>query len=158
MTMADVEERAAELGITIPDPLPAGGLYSSVVIDGDMAYTAGTVAVEGPPLKLAYAGRLGEDIALDDARLSARGAMLSTLGNLKGALGDLSRIERFVRLVGYVRATPDFTGPPAVMDGASELLRDLFGAELLPARTAIGVSALPGGASVELDTIVKLRA
>jgi enamine deaminase RidA (YjgF/YER057c/UK114 family) len=155
----DLEQRAAELGITIPDPLPAGGLYSSVVIDGDMAYTAGTVAVEGPPLKLAYAGRLGEDLSLDDARLSARGAMLSTLGNLKGALGgDLSRIERFVRLVGYVRATPEFTGPPAVMDGASELLRDLFGAELLPVRTAIGVSALPGGASVELDTIVKLRA
>ena len=58
--------------------------------------------------------------------------------------------------VGYVRATPEFPGSPAVMDGASELLRDLFGADVLPARTAIGVSALPGGASVELDTIVKL--
>ncbi len=153
----DLDERAAELGITIPDPLPAGGLYTSVVIEGGLAYTAGTVAVEGPPLKLAYAGRLGDDLSLDDAKLSARGAMLSTLGNLKGALGSLSRIERFVRLVGYVRAAPDFTGPPAVMDGASELLRDLFGAELLPVRTAIGVAALPGGASVELDTIVKLR-
>jgi enamine deaminase RidA (YjgF/YER057c/UK114 family) len=155
--MADVEQRAAELGISIPDPLPAGGLYTSVVIEGGWAYTAGTVAVEGPPLKLAFAGRLGEDLSVEDGKASARGAMLSTLGNLKGALGDLSRIERFVRLVGYVRATPEFTGPPAVMDGASELLRDLFGAELLPARTAIGVSALPGGASVELDSIVKLR-
>ena len=108
-------------------------------------------------MKLAFAGRLGEDLSLEDGKLSARGAMLSTLGNLKGALGDLSRIERFLRLVGYVRATPEFTGPPAVIDGASELLRDLFGADLLPARTAIGVAALPGGASVEVDAIVKLR-
>ena len=115
------------------------------------------MAVEGPPLKLAFAGRLGDDLSIDDGKLSARGAMLSTLGNLKGALGDLSRIERFLRLVGYVRATPEFTGPPAVIDGASELLRDLFGADLLPARKAIGVAALPGGASVEVDAIVKLR-
>jgi enamine deaminase RidA (YjgF/YER057c/UK114 family) len=156
--MADWDARVAELGITIPDPLPAGGLYSSVVIDGGYAFTSGIVAVEGPPLKLAYAGCLGDDLSIDDGKLSARGAMLSTLGNLKGALGSLDRVERFVRLVGYVRATPAFTGPPAVMDGASELLRDVFGAELLPARTAIGVAALPGGASVEIDAIVKLRA
>jgi enamine deaminase RidA (YjgF/YER057c/UK114 family) len=155
--MGDLEERAAELGIVIPDPLPAGGLYTSVVIAGDVAYASGTVAVEGPPLKLAFAGRLGDDLSVEDGKLSARGAILSTLGNLKGALGELSRIERFLRLVGYVRATPEFTGPPAVMDGASEVLRDLFGAELLPARTAIGVAALPGGASVEVDAIVKLR-
>jgi enamine deaminase RidA (YjgF/YER057c/UK114 family) len=155
--VTDVERRAAELGVTIPDPLPAGGLYTSVVVHGDLAFASGTVAVEGPPLKLAYAGCLGDDMDIETGKLSARGALLSTLGNLKGALGDLSRIERFVRLTGYVRATPDFTGPPAVMDGASELLRDLFGAELLPARTAIGVAALPGGASVELDAIVKLR-
>lgn len=153
----DWEQRIAELGIVVPDPLPAGGLYSSVVIDGDLAYTAGTVAVEGPPLKLAYAGTLGGDLSVDDGKLSARGALLSTLGNLRGELGSLDRIERFVRLVGYVRATPDFAGPPAVVDGASELLRDIFGADLLPARTAIGVAALPGGASVEVDTVVRLR-
>jgi len=152
------DDRADELGIVLPEPLPAGGLYSSVVIDGDLAFTAGTVAVEGPPLKLAYAGTLGGDLSVEDGKLSARGAMLSTLGNLRGFLGgSLDRVERVVRLVGYVRATPDFTGPPAVLDGASELLRDLFGAELLPARTAIGVAALPGGASVEVDAVVRLR-
>ncbi len=82
--MGDLEERAAELGIVVPDPLPAGGLYSSVVIDGDVAYASGTVAVEGPPLKLAFAGRLGDDLSIEDGKLSARGAILSTLGNLKG--------------------------------------------------------------------------
>jgi len=155
--MDDWDARLAELGVTLPDPLPAGGLYTSVVIDGLIAYSSGTVAVSGPPLKLAYVGRLGDDLSLEDGKLSAAGAMLTTLGNLSGALGGLDRIERFVKLTGFVRATPEFTGPPAVIDGASELLRDIFGEALLPARSAIGVSALPGGASVEVETIVRLR-
>lgn len=155
--MDDWDARLAELGVTLPDPLPAGGLYTSVVIDGLLAYSSGTVAVSGPPLKLAYAGRLGDDLSLEDGKLSAAGAMLTTLGNLSGALGGLDRLERFVKLTGFVRATPEFTGPPAVIDGASELLRDIFGEALLPARSAIGVSALPGGASVEVETIVRLR-
>ena len=155
--MSDWDARIAELGIELRDPLPAGGLYTSVVFDGQLAYTSGTVAVEGPPLKLAFAGSVGDDLDLETAQKSAAGAMLSTLGNLRGALGgSLNRVERFLKLVGYVRAGPDFGRSPQVMNGASELLRDIFGEELLPARTAIGVSALPGGASVELDTIVKL--
>ena len=154
--MANWEARIKQLGIELPDPLPAGGLYTSIVIDGDIAYTSGTVAVEGPPLKLAYAGCLGDDLSIEDGQASAAGAMRSTLGNLRGALGDLDRIERFLKVTGFVRATPDFQAAPKVMDGASELLRDIFGEELVPARSAIGVAALPGGASVELDAVVKL--
>jgi len=154
--MADWERRLTELGIELLGPLPAGGLYTSVVIDGTTAYTSGIVAVEGPPLHLVYAGCVGDDVSLDDAQLSARGAILSTLGNLQGALGSLDRIERFLKLTGYVRAVPGFDKTPAVLDGASSLLRDIFGPELLPARSAVGVSALPGGASVEVDTVVKL--
>ena len=155
--MTNIEQRLADLGVTVPDPLPAGGLYNSIVVDGGVAYTSGVVAVEGPPLRLAFAGRLGDDLDLDAGRQSARGALLSILGNLKGALGDLDRVERFLRLVGYVRAVPEFNDAPKVMDGASELLKEVWGAELLPARTAVGVAALPGGASVEVDAIVKLR-
>jgi enamine deaminase RidA (YjgF/YER057c/UK114 family) len=154
--MAEWESRIAELGVKIPDPLPAGGLFTSVVIDGNIAYTSGIVAVEGPPLRLAYPGCVGDDLSIEDAKLSARGAMISTLGNLRGALGSLDRIERFCKMTGYVRATPGFDKTPAVVDGASEVLLEIFGKELLSARTAIGVSALPGGASVEIDTIVKL--
>ena len=150
------EARIKELGIEVPEPLPAGGLYTAVVIDGDIAYTSGIVAVEGPPLRLAHPGCLGDDLSIEDGRLSAAGAVRSTLGNLRGALGSLDRIARFVKLMGFVRATPDFQATPKVMDGASELLRDIFGEDLLPARSAVGVSALPGGASVEIDTIVKL--
>ena len=154
--MADVERRLTELGIELLGPLPAGGLYTSVVINGNIAYTSGIVAVEGPPLHVAHAGCVGEDIDIDVGKLGARGAMLSTLGNLRGALGSLDRIERFLKLTGFVRAAPGYQKMPAVMDGASELLRDLFGPELVPARSAIGVSALPGGASVEIESVVLL--
>jgi enamine deaminase RidA (YjgF/YER057c/UK114 family) len=142
--------------VELRPPLPSAGLYNSIVVEGGFAFTSGTVAVEGDPLRLAYPGCLGRDISIEDAQLSARGAIISTLGNLSGSLGGLERVERFVKLVGYVRATPDFEHTPKVMDGASQLLLDVFGRELLPARTAIGVSSLPGGASVEVDTIVKL--
>lgn len=155
--MSDWAKRLADLGVELPDPLPPGGLYSSVVVDGVYAFTSGIVAVEGPPLRLAYAGCLGDDLSVEDGQLSARGALLSTLGNLAGALGGLDRIQRFLKMTGYVRATPDFQKTPTVMDGAAQLLADVFGTELLPARTAVGVSALPSGASVEIDTIVRLR-
>ncbi len=150
------EARVAELGIELSGPLPAGGLYSSVVIDRDVAYTSGIVAVEGPPFKLVHAGCLGDDLDIEAGKLSARGALLSTLGNLRGALGTLDRIERFLKVTGYVRAVPGFDKMPAVMDGASEVIRDIFGEDRLPVRTAVGLTSLPGGASVELDTIVKL--
>jgi len=155
--MAQWEARIGELGIELLGTLPAGGLYTAVVVDGNIAYTSGIVAVEGPPLHLVYPGCVGDDLDLEQAKLSARGAFLSTLGNLRGALGSLDRVDRFLKMAGYVRAVPGFDRTPAVMDGASELLRDIFGADLLPARTAVGVSALPGGASVEIDTIVRLR-
>ena len=152
------DARIAELGITITEPLPHHAMYSSVVIDGGLAYTSGVVAVEGPPWKLGYAGSVGDDIDVEDAAKSAELAMRCTLANLKDALGgSLDSVERFVKLVGYVRCRPEFTAPPKVMDGASALLVSIFGEGLLPVRTAIGVSALPGGASVELDSIVRLR-
>ena len=125
------------------------------MIVGDLGFTAGTVAVEGPPLKLAYPGILGDDIDVETGKLSARQAFISTLSNLRGALGTLDRIERFVKLTGYVHATPSFTQAPQVMDGASQLMIDIFGQPC--ARSAIGVAALPGGASVELDTVIQSR-
>jgi enamine deaminase RidA (YjgF/YER057c/UK114 family) len=152
--MGDWERRIEELGIELMDPLPAGGLYTSVVITGDLAFTSGVVAVEGPPLKLAYAGCLGDDLDIEEGQKSARRAMISLLSNLRGAIGTLDRVDRFVKLTGYVRAVPTFQKMPTVMDGASQLLIDIFGEPC--ARTAIGVSALPGGASVEIDAVVRL--
>jgi enamine deaminase RidA (YjgF/YER057c/UK114 family) len=155
--MSSWEARVTELGLVIPDPLPSAALYRSVVVDGTLAFTSGIVAVEGPPLRLVWAGCVGEDLSLEDGQKSARGALMSTLGNLRGELGTLDRIDRFLKMTGFVRTTPGFNQMPKVMDGASELLIQIFGEGLLSARTAIGVTSLPGGASVEIDTIVRLR-
>jgi len=152
--VADWERRIEELGIELMDPLPAGGLYTAVVIVGDLAFTSGTVAVEGPPLKLAYPGCLGDDLDVETGKLSAARAFISVLSNLRGAIGSLDRVERFVKMTGYVRSAPSFTQMPQVMDGASQMMIDIFGQPC--ARSAIGVSALPGGASVEIDTVVQL--
>ena len=153
------DKRIVELGLIITEPLPPRSTYHAVVFEGLLAYTSGIVAVEGPPWKMAYAGSVGDEIEVADASKSAALAMMCTLANLKGALGgSLDRVERFVKLTGYVRCKNDFQQMPLVMDGASQVLIDIFGEDLLPARTAVGVSALPGGASVELDLIVRLHA
>jgi enamine deaminase RidA (YjgF/YER057c/UK114 family) len=156
--MSDWEKRIADLGVQIPDPLPAGGLYTPVVIDGKTAYTSGIVAIETNPVRLAYPGCLGADLSVEDGQASARGAMISTLANLRGVLGDLNRIERFLKVTGFVRAAPDFKELPKVLDGASQLLIDIFGDDRRTARTTVGVAALPGGASVEIDTVLALKA
>lgn len=155
--MSDWEKRAADAGIQLPEPLPSGGLYTSVVTAGNVAYTSGVVAVDTEPLRLAWGGRLGDDLSVEDGKQSAAGAMRSTLGNLRGALGGLDRIDRFLKVTGFVRVTPEFNQMPAVMDGASELLVQIFGDDRTPARSAVGVASLPGGASVELDAVVLLR-
>jgi enamine deaminase RidA (YjgF/YER057c/UK114 family) len=150
------EARLAELGLVLPDPIGPGGLYSPVVVADDIAYTAGVVAMEGAPPRIAWAGCVGDDLTIDDARASARAAMLGTLANLRAALGTLDRVERLIKLTGFVQAVPGFDRSPAVMNGASELLAEIFGSELLPVRTVVSVSGLPGGASVEIDTVVAL--
>jgi enamine deaminase RidA (YjgF/YER057c/UK114 family) len=152
------EERIAELGIEIPPATGlTGGLYTPVVIAGDFAFTSGSIAIDpGPPRRLGYPGALGGDLSIEDGRASARGAMIVTLANLRAALGDLNRVKRFVKVTGFVRSTPDFKEMPKVVDGASELLIDIFGDDLRSARSAIGVAALPGGASVEIEAIVHI--
>ena len=153
----DVEKRVAELGLEIPDQLGTGGLYTSVVIEGNLAFTSGVVAVDlGPPRSLAYRGLVGSELSIEEGQASARGAMISTLANLRGALGDLNRVERFLKVTGYVRAAPDFLELPKILDGASQLVIDIFGDDLRSARTTVGVAGLPGGASVELDAIVRI--
>ena len=150
------EQRVRELGLVIGEPIPPVGNYAAIVIHGGLAHTSGIVALDGPPWHLAHPGRLGDDLSIDEGRAAAAGAMVAMLRNLRGALGSLDRIERFVKLVGYVRCTPEFDMLSAVLEGASGVLLDLFGAELLPARSAIGVLSLPGGASVELEAVVSV--
>ena len=152
------DERAEAAGIEIPPPLPQNPLFPSAVIDGSTVYTSGIVAVEGPPWKLAYAGSVGDDLDVEQGKESAALAMKCTLANLRGALdGSLDQVDRFIKIMGFVRCKPEFGDAPAVINGASEVLEQVFGSDRLPARSAIGVAALPSGASVEIDAVVRLR-
>jgi enamine deaminase RidA (YjgF/YER057c/UK114 family) len=153
----EVTRRLHELGIELPDPLPVRGRFRPVVVHAGTAYTSGALATSGPPLQVAWPGRVGDVVSLEDAKLSARGALLATLANLRAALGSLDVVEGFVHVTGFVNVAPGFDKVHHVVGGASELIGELFGDEGLASRTAVGVSALPENASVVLDAVVAVR-
>ena len=153
--MSEVDDRLKALGLELPAPRPPAGAYTPVVIDGDIAYTSGVIAIENN--EPASVGQLGAGLTVEDGKQSARGACLRSLGALAVAIGGLERVERVLKVTGYVRSVPEFVDLPPVLDGASELLIEVFGEAGRSARTTVGVAALPRGASVELDMVVRLR-
>lgn len=154
--MGTVDERLKELGITLPEPRPPAGLYNPVLVNGDLAFTSGLVAIENDAI--AYVGALGDELTVEDGKKSARGACLLALGTLAKGIGGLDRVAQVLKLTGFVRAVPTFKDLPPVLDGASELLLEILGDNGKGARTTVGVAALPGYASVELDLVVRLKA
>jgi enamine deaminase RidA (YjgF/YER057c/UK114 family) len=155
--MGTPEERLADLGLALPGPIPAHGKHRPVVIDRGVAYLSAAVATEGDPPVLAWPGRLGAEVTLDEGRASARGALLVLLANLRSVVGSLDAVERFLRLNGYVAVTPGFDKAHHVVGAASDLLADVFGDEQVPSRSVAGVCELPGRASVALDAIIRLK-
>jgi len=154
MTDAEVDAKLAELGLTLPQAAAPVAAYVPVVEAGGMAFVSGQVSfVEGTLVK----GRLGEDVSLEDGIKAAQGCGLMILAQLKAALGSFERVERVVKLGGFVNSTRDFTDQPKVVNGASELMVAVFGEAGRHARAAVGVPALPLGCAVEVDAIVALR-
>lgn len=149
-----IETRLEELGIALPEAAAPVASYVPVVIHGDLAFVSGQVSiVDGERLN----GRLGEDLTLDDGIRAARGCGLMILAQLKAALGSLDRVERVVKLGGFVNSTGDFFDQPKVINGASDLMLEVFGDAGKHARAAVGVPALPLGVAVEVDAIVAVR-
>lgn len=151
--MTTPEQRAAELGIVIPAPPEPKGGYVPAHRIGDLVYTAGMSAIQDGVRR--YVGRVGDEISLEDAYRSARGACLNCLGAVRSVTGSLDRIAAIVRVTGFVRSAPGFDRQPAVLDGASDLLAELFGERGRHVRSALGVSELPFGISVEVELIVQ---
>ncbi len=146
-----IEARLNGLGIVLPEAAAPVASYVPVVVQGGLAYVSGQVSfVDGTLLK----GRLGEDVSLEDGMRAARGCGLMILAQLKAALGSLDRVERVVKLGGFVNSTPDFTDQPKVVNGASDLMLEVFGEAGKHARAAVGVPSLPLGVAVEVDAIV----
>ncbi len=155
--MGSVDDRLAELGLSLPEPVAPVAAYLPAVATGNLLWISGQVPfVDGVP---AATGKVGEGEGLVSplrARECAAICALNALAAAKAELGDLSRITRVVKLVGFVASVPEFTGQPGVINGASELLGAVFGDAGQHARSAVGVAALPLGSPVEVELTLAL--
>ena len=150
-----IEEKLAELGLTLPQPAAPVAAYVPVVISGGMAFVSGQVSMKDGAL---IKGRLGENMTPEEGIAAAQACGLMIVAQLKAALGgDLSRVEKIVKLGAFVSSTADFVDQPRIANGASELMVALFGEAGRHARSAVGVPVLPLGVAVEIDAIVAVR-
>jgi enamine deaminase RidA (YjgF/YER057c/UK114 family) len=150
MTMTGtVEVRLRELNLELPDASAPIANYVPHLITGTQLYISGQVPL-GPD-GLAFQGKVGVEFDVDQGQQAARLCALNILAQARDALGDLDRIERCLRLGGFVNAAPDFTDHPMVVNGASDLMVDVLGDRGRHTRFAVGVSCLPLGAAVEVD-------
>jgi len=150
-----IDARLAELGLTLPAaPMPAAN-YVPYVVSGTMLYVSGQISQDDSGL---IKGRLGADMDIDAGAAAARRCALSLMAQARAACGgDLGRVARVVKLVGFVNSTPDFTDQPKVINGASDLLVAVFGDAGRHARSAVSAASLPLGVAVEIEAIFELR-
>lgn len=150
-----IDARLEELGITLPAASTPAGSYVPVVQTGSLLFVSGQIPMgpNGPE----YIGRCGDTVSLEDAQASARLCALNILAQAKAHLGDLNKVKRIVKLVGFVHATPDYKDHPKVINGASDLMVDVFGERGRHARAAVGMSGLPFGVSVEVEAIIEVE-
>jgi len=151
-----IDNRLAELGITLPQPAAPVASYVPAVETGGLLHISGQISV-GEDGKLIL-GRLGEDMNLQRGTEAARRCGIMLLAQIKVALGSLDRVERIVKLGAFVNSAPSFTDQPKVANGASELMQEVFGEAGRHARSAVGVAVLPLGVAVEVDAIVAVKA
>ena len=157
--MATIEARLTELGITLPAAAAPVANYVAFVLGHGTLVVSGQLPL-GPDGKLdpSHRGKLGAEVPGDIGRAAARFCAVNVLAQAKAALGDLGRIERCVRLGGFINAAPDFTDLALIMNGASDLMVEVMGDAGRHARSTVGVASLPLGAAVEVEALFSLRA
>jgi enamine deaminase RidA (YjgF/YER057c/UK114 family) len=153
--MGKVENRLSELGLVLPDAPKPVAAYIPAKQSGKLVFTAGQLPMVNG--ELISKGFLGQEVAIEDANKAARVCTLNALAAIKGVIGDLDRIKQIVRVVGYVASIPTFTQQPAVVNGASELLLEIFGDAGKHARSAVGMAVLPLNASVEIELTIEVE-
>ncbi len=152
--MSAVEDRLAELGLTVPEVATPVASYVPAVRSGSHIFTSGQLPMRSG--QLIATGKVGADVSPEDAAACAQQCALNAIAAVKAELGDLDRVTRVVKVVCFVASTPDFNGQPQVANGASELLGTAFGDAGVHARSAVGVAALPLDAPVEVEIIVEV--
>ncbi len=152
---ANIDERLAELGIVLPTSIAPMANYVPSVISGNLLFISGQGAMGDDGQWLA--GRVGDQITTAEGYARARRTGMRVLSVVKQALGSLDRVQRIVKVLGFVNSTPDFTDHPAVVNGCSDLLVEVFGERGRHARSAVGVGGLPVNLSVEIEAIIEFR-
>ena len=155
MPDGDRDRRLESLGYPLDRTTPEGALFEPFVIDGDTLDTSGQIPLDGD--RLLYVGQVPLTVNVADATRAAALCAANVLRTVRKHLGSLDRVERVLRVTGYVNSADNFAEQHLVINGASQLVRDIFGDAGRHARTALGMSGLPRGASVEVDMILKLR-
>lgn len=155
MSSVHPEERLAALGRSLPDVATPAGAYVPAVRSGALVWTAGQIpVVDG---QLAGTGKLGAQLSVEQGQELARICVLNALAAVKAEIGDLARVRRVVKVVGFVASEPTFTDQPLVVNGASELLGEVFGDAGRHARSAVGVAVLPRDVPVEVELVVEVE-
>ena len=154
--MGERERKLEQLGFPLDRKLSAGAIYKPVVVDGTTVYVSGCVPFDGDG-NLASKGKVPSQVSLEDARRAAALCAANVLRLVRQEVGSLDRVERMLRVTGYVNSDADFTSQHLVINGASQLFVDVFGDAGWHARSAVGMAQLPLGASVEVEAILKLR-
>lgn len=149
----DIAARLTELGLTLPTVVAPAGAYVPAIISGNLVFTAGQLPmVDGA---LPATGKVGAGVTPEDAKAYARQCALNALAAAASVIGSLDRVVRIVKVVGFVSSVPEFAGQPGVINGASELLGEVFGDAGRHARSAVGVAVLPLDSPVEVELILE---
>jgi enamine deaminase RidA (YjgF/YER057c/UK114 family) len=149
-----ITSRLQTLGLALPPVFPPAGNYLGCVVDGGLAYVGGHGPVAGDHV---VRGKVGADVTLDEAKAAARMTGLSILATLDAELGSLDRVERIIKVFGMVNVAPGFNQTPAVIDGCSDLLVDVFGEAGRHTRSAVGLAELPFDICVEIELVARIR-
>ena len=153
--MNEIESRLKSAGVILPEvPKPVAAYVPAKKV-GNLVFTAGQLPMVNG--ELISKGLLGQDVEIEEANKAARICTINALAAIKGVIGDLDQIQQIVRVVGYVASVPTFTQQPAVVNGASELLLEIFGDNGKHARSAVGMAVLPLNASVEIELTVEVK-
>ena len=149
------EAKLAGLGISLPTPAAPVANYVAFVRSGNLLTVSGQLCF-GPDDKLVAKGRLGDGVSIEDGQKAARACAVNLLAQVKAAVGNLDKIARVVRLGGFINSAPGFGDGPKVMNGASDLMVDVFGDKGRHARSTVGVAALPADAAVEVEGLFEI--
>jgi enamine deaminase RidA (YjgF/YER057c/UK114 family) len=150
-----VEKKLADLGIVLPTPASPVANYVPFVRTGSLLFVSGQICFDGQG-KLVIKGKVGGNVTIEDGQKAARACAINLLAQVKAALGDLDRVARVVRLGGFINSEPTFLEGPKVMNGASDLMVEVFGDKGRHARTTVGVAALPADAAVEVEGVFEV--